>query len=301
MNVNKIFKSRDTRLAILDFLKFIPDKMMLKIEYKMKIGKKLNLKNPRTFNEKLQWLKLNDRKPIYTTMADKYLVREYIENKIGAEYLVPMIGIYNKVNEIPFNDLPEKFVLKCTHDSGSVVLCKNKNDIDVEAVKKKLKKRLKKNSFWWAREWPYKNIKPRIICEEYLSDGENDFLPVYKFFCFNGEPKFIQQIQNDKQENETVDYFDVEWNRVNMMQRFPNSEIPLEKPALLNEMLEIAKKLSQNVPFLRVDLYVINNRIYFSEHTFYSDAGYSIFEPESENWDEKLGDMIDLSICKKRN
>lgn len=294
MNINKVIKSRDTRLAILDFLRFIPDKTMLKIEYKMKIGKKLNLKNPTTFNEKLQWLKLYNRNPIYTVMADKYLVRDYIKEKIGEQYLVPIIGVYNNVKEIPFSDLPNRFVLKCTHDSGSVILCKDKNAFDFEDAKKRLKKRLKKNSFWWAREWPYKNIKPRIICEEYLEDGKNDFLPVYKFFCFNGAPKIIQQIQNDKQENETVDYFDTNWNRINMIQRFPNSKTPLGKPEKFDEMLEIAKKLSQGVPFLRIDLYIVNGSIIFSEHTFFTDAGYSIFEPEEEHWDEKLGEWIDL-------
>ena len=300
MNINKIIKSRDTRLAILNFLRFIPDKTMLKIEYKMKIGKKLNLKNPQTFNEKLQWLKIYDRKPIYTTMADKYLVRDYIKETIGEQYLVPMLGIYNNVNEIDFESLPNQFVLKCTHDSGSVILCKDKATFDIQEAKKKLKKRLKKNSFWWAREWPYKNIKPRIICEEYLQDGNNEFLPVYKFFCFNGVPKIIQQIQNDKQENETVDYFDTDWKRINMMQRFPNSVTPIAKPKRFNEMLDIAQKLSKGVPFLRIDLYEVNGKIIFSEHTFYTDAGYSIFEPEEEHWDEKLGEWINLDTVKNK-
>ena len=296
MNVNNLFGSRNIRLKILDMLKFIPDKTMLKIEYRMKIGKKLNVDSPKTFNEKLQWLKLNDRNPLYTKMADKYGVREYIKDKIGEEYLVPIYGCWDSVDDIPFDTLPESFVLKCTHDSGSVILCPDKSKLDINDAKKRLNKRLKKNPFWWAREWPYKNIPPRIIAEAYLKDGDNDFLPVYKFFCFNGEPRIIQQIQNDKQSNETVDYFDTEWNRINMMQRFPNSTTPIKKPEKLDEMISIARTLAQNTSFIRVDLYIVNGKIYFSEHTFYTDAGYSIFEPEEEHWDEKLGEWVDLSI-----
>lgn len=293
MDVNNLFGSRDIRLMILNWTKFIPDELMLKIEYRMKIGKKLDLKNPKTFNEKLQWLKINDRKPVYTKMADKIGVRDYIAQKIGQEFLVPIYGCWDSVDDIPFDDLPSKFVLKCTHDSGSVILCTDKDKLDRVAVKKKLKKRIKRNPYWWAREWPYKNIKPRIIAEHYLVDGEHDYLPVYKFFCFNGIPKLIQQIQNDKQENETVDYFDTEWKRLDIKQRFPNSDSPIKKPEQLGKMIEIAQRLSQGTCFLRVDLYVINEQILFSEHTFYTDAGYSIFEPE--DWDKTLGEWIDLT------
>lgn len=292
MIINKIFKERETRLKVLNFLKFIPDKLILKIEYRMKIGKRLNLDTPITFNEKLQWLKLNDRNPLYTKMADKYEVREYIKQKIGEKYLVPLYGMWETVDEISFNTLPKEFVLKCTHDSGSLVLCQDKDKLDIIMVKKELENRLKKNSFWYGREWVYKDIKPRVIAEKYLKDEKNPYLPVYKFFCFNGEPKIIQSIQNDKQENETIDYFDIEWNLLNIKQRFPNSKEPFMKPSKLDEMLEIARKLSQNLIFLRVDLYLINENIFFSENTFYPDAGYSIFEPEE--WDRKLGDWIDL-------
>lgn len=296
MDINNLFGSRNIRLWILDELRFIPDKTMLKLEYRLKIKKPLHLNPPKTFNEKLQWLKLNDRKPIYTQMADKYGVREYIKDRIGEEYLVPIYGCWDSVEEIPFEELPDKFVLKCTHDSGSVIICQDKSNFDIVDAKKRLNKRLKKNPYWWAREWPYKNIKPRVIAEHYLKDGYNEFLPVYKFFCFNGVPKIIQQIQNDKQANETIDYFDTEWNRINMLQRFPNSDTPIGKPERLEEMVSIAQKLSQGTAFLRVDLYSINGKIVFSEHTFYTDAGYSIFEPEDEHWDEKLGQWMDLTV-----
>lgn len=292
MNVNKLIKKRDVRLKILEILKFIPDEMMIKLEYRLKIGKKLHLNPPVTFNEKIQWLKLNDRKSLYTKMVDKYEVREYIKEQIGEEYLVPIYGIWENVEDISFEKLPKSFVLKCTHDSGSVILCENKDELNIQEVKKKLRSRITKNSFWYGREWVYKDVKPRIIAEEYLKDKNNLYLPVYKFFCFNGEPKIIQSIQNDKQENESIDYFDINWNLLKIKQRFPNSKIPFSKPDRLKEMLEIAKKLSKGIAFLRVDLYIINNKIYFSENTFYPDAGYSIFEPE--DWDKKLGEMIKL-------
>lgn len=296
MDINNLFGSRNIRLGILNCLRFIPDKAMIKIEYRLKIHKSLRLTPPITFNEKLQWLKLNDRKPIYTIMADKYEVREYIKEKIGEQYLVPIYGVWESVDDISFDMLPDEFVLKCTHDSGSVIVCRDKNKLDIENTKKFLNNRLKKNSFWYGREWPYKNIKPRIIAEKLLKDSRYENLPVFKIFCFSGEPKIIQQFLNDKQPNETVDYFDTNWNRLNMMQRFPNSVNPIERPKRLDDMLKIAGKLSKGTAFLRIDLYEVDDEIVFSEHTFYTDAGYSIFEPEEECWDEKLGEWIDLSI-----
>lgn len=295
MDINNLFGSRNIRLGILSCLRFIPDKAMIKIEYRLKIHKPLHLAPPITFNEKLQWLKLNDRKPVYTIMADKYEVREYIKEKIGEQYLVPIYGVWESVDDIAFDMLPDEFVLKCTHDSGSVIVCRNKNELDLVNIKKFLNSRLKKNSFWYGREWPYKNIKPRIIAEKLLKDSRYENLPVFKIFCFNGEPKIIQQLLNDKQPNETVDYFDTNWNRLNMIQRFPNSVNPIERPKRLDDMLKIAGKLSEGTAFLRIDLYEVNNEIVFSEHTFYTDSGYSIFEPEEECWDEKLGEWIDLS------
>lgn len=298
MDINNLFGSRDLRLSILDFLKFIPDELMIRLEYRLKMKRPLHLNPPVTFNEKLQWLKLNDHKDIYTVMADKYECREYIKDRLGDKYLVPIYGVWENVDEIPFELLPNEFVIKCTHDSGSVIVCREKARLDQKQIKEFLRSRLKKNSFWYGREWPYKNIKPRIIAEKLLKDERYDNLPVFKIFCFNGEPKIIQQLLNDKQPNETVDYYDTNWNRLNMIQRFPNSEIPIDRPVRLNEMLEIARKLSNGTAFLRIDLYEVNGEIYFSEHTFFTDAGYSIFEPESERWDEKLGNWIDLSIVE---
>ncbi len=294
MDVNNMFGSRKIRLALLSALRFIPDKVMIQVEYRLKMHKRLNLNSPSTFNEKLQWLKLYNRKDLYTQMVDKYMARELIKERIGEEYLVPIYGAWDNVKDIPFKDLPEEFVLKCTHDSGSVIVVRNKEDLDIRKVKKFLKSRLKKNAFWYGREWPYKNVKPRIIAEKLLKDVRYDNLPVFKIFCFSGEPRIIQQLLNDKQLDETVDYFDINWNRLNMKQRFPNSDTPIEKPVRLNEMLEIARKLACGVPFLRIDLYEVDSKIIFSECTFFTDAGYSVFEPEEEHWDERLGKLINL-------
>lgn len=276
----------------LGWFKFVSDKTCLKILYHMYFGKKLNLENPQTFNEKLQWLKLYDRKPEYTRMVDKYEVKKYVAERIGEQYIVPTYGVWDHFDEIDFDRLPEQFVLKCTHDSGSINICKNKKTFDKKHAKKVLENSLKVNMFWMSREWPYKNVKPRIIAEKYLKDLGNEVLPVYKFMCFDGEPKIIQTIQNDKQINETIDYFDIKWNLLKLRQNFPNSVNPLPRPKNLEHMIEIARILSKDIPFVRVDLYEVNGETKFSEHTFYSDAGNSKFEPE--DWDKGIGSWIKL-------
>ncbi len=275
------------------FLNWLPDKAYLKMTYKINTGKKLDLKNPKTFNEKLQWLKLYDRNPEYTKMVDKYEVKKYVADIIGEEYIIPTLGVWDKFEDIDFDSLPDQFVLKCTHNSGGLVICRNKSTLDLEAIKKRFKKLLKKNYYCYGREWPYKNVKPRIIAEKYMQDGETKALPVYKFFCFDGEPKIIQTIQNDKQPNESIDYFDTDWNLLELRQNFPNSDNPLPKPLLLVKMLDLARALSKKKKgFLRVDLYQINGEIYFSEYTFFSDGGVAEFHPRE--WDHKLGDCISL-------
>lgn len=270
----------------------VPDKAFLKMRYRMLFSKKLNLHNPTTFNEKLQWLKLYNRQPNHINMVDKYNVKSLVSKIIGDEYIIPTIAVYDKVEDIDFASLPNKFVLKCTHDSGSTIVCKDKSKFDIEKAKNILNKKLKRNFFYFGREWPYKNVKPRIIAEEFVKDGDNENLPVYKFLCFDGEPKIIQTIQNDKQPNESIDYFDTEWNLLELRQNFPNSEKPFDKPKQLSEMLEIARKLSAGHIFVRVDLYVINEKIKFSEFTFFSDCGFAAFYPEK--WDFVLGEWIKL-------
>lgn len=278
------------------FSKLFSDEWYIKSMYKLFLHKKMGLDYPQTFNEKLQWLKLYDRKEKYRQMVDKHLVKKYVTEMIGEEFVIPTIGIWKNFDEIDFDSLPEKFVLKCTHDSGSIYICKDKSKLDKKRLKLFFNSRLKKNYYNLWREWPYRDIQPMIIAEPFLKDGENEFLPVYKIMCFEGQPRIIQTIQNDKQPNESIDYFDIEWNLLNMKQNFPNSRIPFKKPDCLNDMLKLAQKLAEGMHFLRVDLYVINGSIKFSEFTFYSDAGLSEFEPYE--WDLKLGEMIELHEIK---
>jgi len=275
------------------FFNWIPDSIYLRVLFRVRVGKKLNLKNPQTFNEKLQWLKLYNRKPEYTTMVDKYAVKQWVTERIGGEYVVPTIGVWDFFDEINFDILPNQFVLKCTHDSGGLVICQDKNKLDRELVRARIERSLKKNYYYHSREWPYKNVKPRIIAEKYLQDGNTKRLPVYKVFNFMGNPRIIQVIQNDKTAEESVDYFDFEWNRLVLQQNYPNSEWCPPRPQQLKEMLELARKLSQSIPFVRTDFYEVNGTLYFSEITFYSDGGMAKFHPEE--WDRRFGDWIDLS------
>ena len=257
------------------------------------MNQKLNLNSPKTFNEKLQWLKLNDRKPQYTQMVDKHGVKEYVSNKIGEQYVIRTLGVWERFDDIDFDSLPNQFVLKCTHDSGTIVICKNKETLDIAAARKKINSRMDYNYYYNLREWPYKNVKPRIIAEEFMQDRDYEYLNVFKIFNFNGEPKIIQTIQNDKMPNETIDYFDIEWHLLELKQNFPNSDHPIERPDTLEEMLNLAKILSKDTsPFIRTDFYEINGKVYFSEFTFYSDAGFAKFTPEK--WDTILGDWITL-------
>lgn len=276
-----------------NLLRMLPDRIYLNIGYKLKLGKKLNLRNPQTFNEKLQWLKLYDRNPQYIKMVDKYAVKEYVANIIGDEYIIPTLGVWDSFDEIDFDSLPEQFVLKCTHDSGGLVICRDKSKLDKQYAREKITKSLKVNYYWRGREWPYKGVPPRIIAEKYMQDGDKESLPVYKFFCFNGRAAIVQVIQNDKTKNETIDYFDREWNLLDMRQNYPNSETPLDKPPLFESMIKIADVLARDrKSFLRVDLYCIDGKIYFSEFTFFSDSGTAKFYPSS--WDDILGSWMEL-------
>lgn len=284
-------------LSLRGYLRWLPDKTYLKWNYWANLKKRLNLKNPKTFNEKLQWLKLYAFQPAYTQMVDKYAVRKIIEETIGQEYLVPLVGgPWDCVDEVDFDALPDQFVLKVTHDSGGLVICRDKSKLDIEAAKAKLKRGMNRDYYLQSREKPYKDVPHRIIAEKYMQDGDRTVLPVYKIFNFNGKPELIQSIQNDKTKDESIDYFDTQWNRLDLRQNFPNSKQPLPKPQQLNEMLELAAAVSKDIPFLRTDWYTINGKVYFSEFTFYSDAGMAAFEPAS--WDDRLGALIRLPIDK---
>lgn len=271
---------------------FIPDSIYLRRQYKKATGKKLNLKNPQTFNDKLQWLKLHDRKPEYTMMVDKYEVKKYVADKIGAEYVIPTLGIYNHFDEIDFDSLPNQFVLKCTHDSGSVVVCKDKSTFDKTAARRKLEDGLKHNYYWNFREWPYKNVKPRIIAEKYLSEDDNSDLDDYKIMCFENEPKIIQ-VHKNRFVNHTVDYYDLNWTKLDISQDvMPKSNFVVEKPSTFEDMVKFSKLLSNGIPQIRIDWYNVRYKLYFGEMTFFDGAGLDEYIPDK--WNKIFGEMIKL-------
>lgn len=272
--------------------KVLPDKQYLRICYKLTFGKKLDFDNPQTFNEKLQWLKLYDRNPKYTTMVDKYEVKKYISDLIGEEYVIPALGVWDHVEDIDFDALPNQFVLKCTHDSGSVVICRDKASFDVNAAKKKISKSLKYNYYYSSREWPYKDVKPRVIAEKYVEDTPGEALQDLKFFCFNGVPK-IMYVSRDKADKPTTDFFDMDFHHINLRMRDENADIPYIKPPEFEEMRKIAEKLSDAIPHLRVDFYIVNGHVYVGELTFYHCSGFAPIYPEE--WNYKLGEWITIS------
>ncbi len=300
MKLKKIMKYCKEPKRILLFLdskglfKWMPDKWYLKFFFKINMRKKLNLEYPYTYNEKIQWLKLYDRNPLYNKLVDKYEVKKYVADLIGYEYIIPSIDVYDKFEEIDFDKLPNQFVLKCTHDSGGLVICKDKNNFDKEMARKKIKKSLKNNYFYNGREWPYKNVKPRIIAEQYMKDDTNNFLTDYKFFCFNGEPKYLYVSEGlDNHSTARMDFFDMDFKPAEFyrpdyarLQHMPT------KPTNFEKMKEISRKLSKDMSFVRVDLYEIDQKIYFSELTFSPCSGYMRIKPEE--WDLKLGNMLNL-------
>ena len=283
-------------LMLLSFkiCRLLPDKIYIGFLYRLNMNKKLNLLNPSTFNEKLQWLKLHDRNPLYTSYVDKYEVREFIEKTIGKEYLVPLLGVYDKVEDIDFSLLPNQFVLKPTHTSGNVIICRDKTELNIVETKKTLIKWLKREYFWYQREWPYKNIKPRIICEQLIKTNDGKPPKDYKIFCFYGEPKFAY-VASDRGQSTKFDFFDIDWNRLPLKQHYPTSDYTHKKPIQWDKMLELAKIVSVGIPHVRVDFYIdSNNQILFGELTFYHMSGINKFEPES--YDYLLGSWIDLSL-----
>ena len=275
-------------------LNWMNDKTYLKLFYRGAMGKKLNLKDPKTFNEKIQWLKLYDRKPEYSIMVDKHEAKGYVADKIGEEYIVPSYGVWDNFDDIDFDKLPDQFVLKCTHDCGGLIICRDKSKLDIAAAREKINKCLKKEYFWGTREWPYLAVKPRIIAEAYMEDEKTAELRDYKFFCFDGEAK-VMFIASDRQTEgvETkFDFFDMDYNHLPFTNGHPNADVLPEKPETFEKMKELAGKLSEGIPQLRVDFYEVNGHIYFGELTFSHWGGMVAFEPEE--WDCKLGEMIKL-------
>ena len=304
LHPKKVVKYAEFKLLHSAYGKKMDDEKYIKKFFKSKMGYELNLDNPRTFNEKLQWLKLNDRNPEYTVMVDKYLSKKYVADRIGEEYVVPLYGVWDSFDEIDFDKLPEQFVLKTTHDCGGVVVCKDKSSFDREKAKKFLEKHLKREYFYHCREWPYKNVKPRILAEKFMKDSKDQIetgLTDYKFFCFDGEPKamFIATDRERKDVETKFDFYDMEFNHLPFTNGHPNSDRTICKPEQFELMKELSIKLSKGFPHIRVDFYESDGDIYFGELTFFHWGGYVPFDPPE--WDLKFGEWINLFDTEKRS
>ena len=269
----------------------VSDKQFVKIKHKIRLGETLNLTNPRTFNEKLQWLKIYFHDEVLTECADKLLARNFVSKRIGNHLLNPLYAIYEDVDEIKVSELPGEFVLKVTHGCGQNIICKDKNEVDWAFAFKALKIYMKSNHYYHGKEWAYKNIKPRIICEKLIKgigNSPND----YKVFCFNGKPELVQ-VDVDRFSNHKRSLFDLNWNVIDVNYTYPRCDF-VKRPKSLRDMLEYAKKLSLGFPFVRVDFYYENGQILFGEMTFYPDSGYNKFIPK--NFDEYLGTLLELPV-----
>ncbi|MCR4769934.1 MAG: hypothetical protein K5874_07000 [Bacteroidaceae bacterium] len=272
------------------------DERYLKMLYRLEMGATLNLKNPQTFQEKLQWLKLYNRKPEYSKMVDKYEAKKYVASIIGDEYIIPTLGVWDSFDDIDFSQLPDCFVLKCTHDSGRIIICKSKSTFDIDIARKRINKAMRTNYYLRGREWPYKDVKPRIIVEQFMEDSGNLKHPLvdYKFYCFNGIPKFCQVIQN-RDTKETIDFFDMDWRHqefVGLNKKAVHAVQMPSKPYNFKIMKRFANELSKDIPFSRIDLYEINNKVYFGEITLFPASGFGEFTPNKYN--EQLGNMVSL-------
>lgn len=292
-NYKSIITNQETRLKMLKFLKFIPDELMIKIQYRIKLGRKLNLKTPERFTEKLQWYKINYKDDLLTIGADKYRVRDYVKSKGLESILNKLYGVYEKPEEITLNDLPEKFVMKTNNGSGTNYLCEDKKKFDIDRIKKELSIWIERDVFAAGREWSYKNIQPKIIVEELLEDNQNNFdgISDYKFLCFNGEPKYII-FDVDRFSDHKRNIYDLDWNLLDISSDKNNIQREISKPKGLDKLIEIAKILSEDFPFVRVDLYYVNNQVYFGELTFYPWTGYVQFNPDE--FDFELGNYFNL-------
>lgn len=274
--------------------KIIPDQFYLALRFKRRFGRFPNYNNPKSFSEKLQWLKLYDRRPEYTTMVDKYAVKKYVADRIGEQYIIPTLGVWDEFDDIDFDKLPNQFVLKCTHDSGGLVICKDKSELDIEEARKRINISLKRNFYYIGREWPYKNVKPRIIAEQYMEDSDTEELRDYKFFCFDGVVRamFIASERQSENDETKFDFFDENFNHLPFTNGHPNADVPPSKPACFDQMKQLASQLSKGIPHLRVDFYEVDGKIYFGELTFSHWSGLMPFKPEE--WDYKFGSWIKL-------
>lgn len=271
----------------------LPDKWYLMLRYRMKFHQWPDLKNPKLYTEKVQWLKLYDRKPQYTVMVDKYQAKNYIANIVGDQYIIPTYGTWEQFDDIDFESLPNRFVLKCTHNSGGVVVCLDKQTFDFENARNVINSCLKENYYWHSREWPYKNVKPRIIAEEYLYDSEypDESIMDYKLLCFSGEPRLLYYAEENT-DDPYSDIYDMNFQKINLQFPEPNSEIVAKMPDNFEEMKAVARKLSKGLAHLRVDFYSVNGKLYVGELTFYHCAGLVDIHPKE--WNQILGEWIIL-------
>ena len=283
-----------------NFFIFLPDKLYLSLRFRCQMGYWINWKNPQTFSEKIQWLKLYDRKAEYSSIVDKYSVKQYVADKIGEEYIIPTLGVWEHPEDIEWDKLPNEFVLKTTHGGGSsgVVICKDKNTLDKSAAIQILSRGLDSNIYKTLREWPYKNVHKRIIAEKFITSQKNkdgDLID-YKFFCFNGKPFYCQVISGRSFHSMAIDFYDRNWNHQPLHEPkiYPHSKFNNEKPKTFDDMWTLATVLSEGHPFLRVDFYEVDEKIYFGELTFYPTSGFGGFDPEE--WDYKFGQLIKLPI-----
>lgn len=293
--MKKIIRKIERGIAM-KMVNVLPDELYIKLLFHGRVGYWPNLKNPQTFNEKLQWLKLNDKHPEFTSMVDKVDAKEYVKKLVGAKYIIPTLGVWNTVDEITWDSLPNQFVIKCTGDSGGIVVCKDKKSLDIESAKKKLLKGWGSNYFNYFKEYPYIDVKPRIIAEEYMEDESGYELKDYKIFCFDGEPKFLFVASDRQKKGEDVkfDFFDLEWNHIPVINGHLNNNTKTPCPPNFAEMLEIARKLSHNKRHVRVALYNVKGKILFGELTFFHFSGMTAFEPIE--WDYKFGEYLKLPI-----
>lgn len=273
--------------------KIISDEIFIRLQYLVLLKKILHLKKPITLNEKVQWLKLYDKRNIYTVLADKYEVKSFVAKKVGQEFVIPTIGIYDSFDEINFSKLPKSFILKCTHDCGSIIICKDKMFFNIEAARDTLTKKLQINHYNRYLEWAYKNIKPRIICEEFIKSKNERGIREYKFMCYNGKALYFSLEEfRESPGGLRIDYFDINWNKFPLKKPYPNLGYNAKKPKNFKQMIEIVEVLAKDIPYVRVDLNVVGEYIYFSEMTLYPGGGYSIFIPSE--YDEYFGRPLKL-------
>lgn len=276
--------------SIYKFLSAISKEMFLKFQFQRLVGYRLNLKSPKTYNEKLQWLKLYYRDEKMSQCADKVEVRKYIKDKGLGDFLNEVYGVWGDVDDIDFDRLPKQFVMKSTHASGQTIICRDKSTLNIEAAKKKMKKWLKTNLYYFGLEWVYKDLQPRIICEALISSKDTYPPKDYKFYCFNGQPKFILVASERNGHNAKMDYFDLNWELIDMRQGGDRSGIGILKPSNLEKMIDIAKVLSQDFPHVRVDFYNEDGKILIGELTFFDSSGFAKFEPKE--YDRVIGDFL---------